>query len=51
MKKLIVLLATTGSGKTNVLDSIYHLAMTKSCFHSIGSQSINHSSEFMLIEG
>ena len=50
-EKINCFVGDNGVGKTNVLDSIYHLAMTKSCFHSIGSQSINHSAEFMLIEG
>jgi len=40
-----------GVGKTNVLDSIYHLAMSKSYFHSLSSQTINHNAKFMLIEG
>jgi len=40
-----------GIGKTNVLDSIYHLSMTKSYFSSVVSQAINHDAEFMLIEG
>ena len=40
-----------GVGKTNVLDSIYHLAMRKSYFHSLSSQTINHNAKFMLIEG
>ncbi len=49
--KINCIVGDNGIGKTNVLDSIYHLAMTKSYFNSISSQSINHKSEFMLIEG
>ena len=45
------LVGDNGIGKTNILDSIYHLAMTKSYFSSIISQSINHNSEFMVIDG
>ena len=50
-KKINCFVGDNGVGKTNVLDSIYHLAMTKSYFHSLSSQSINHKAEFMVIEG
>ncbi len=49
--KINCLVGDNGVGKTNVLDSIYHLAMTKSYFNSTSSQSINHKAEFMVIEG
>ena len=49
--KINCFVGDNGVGKTNVLDSIYHLAMTKSYFHSLSSQSINHKAEFMVIEG
>ena len=49
--KINCFVGDNGVGKTNVLDSIYHLAMTKSYFNSITSQSINHKAEFMVIEG
>ena len=50
-EKINCFVGDNGVGKTNVLDSIYHLAMTKSYFHSLSSQSINHKAEFMVIEG
>ena len=50
-KKINCFVGDNGVGKTNVLDSIYHLAMTKSCFHSQSSQSVNHEAGFMVIEG
>ena len=40
-----------GIGKTNILDSIYHLAYGKSYFNSIGSQNIKHNEEFFVIDG
>lgn len=40
-----------GVGKTNVLDSIYHLAFGKSYFNPITSQNINHDAEFFVVEG
>jgi DNA replication and repair protein RecF len=49
--KINCFVGDNGVGKTNVLDSIYHLAMTKSYFHSISTQCIKHNSDFMLIEG
>ena len=49
--KINCFVGDNGVGKTNVLDSIYHLAMTKSYFNSVTSQSINHKAEFMVIEG
>ena len=50
-KKINCFVGDNGVGKTNVLDSIYHLATTKSYFHSQSSQSINHKAGFMVIEG
>ncbi len=50
-QKINCFVGDNGVGKTNVLDSIYHLATTKSYFHSLSSQSINHKAEFMVIEG
>ena len=40
-----------GVGKTNVLDSIYHLAFGRSYFNPITSQNINHEAEFFVIDG
>ncbi|HSM63947.1 MAG TPA: DNA replication and repair protein RecF, partial [Gillisia sp.] len=40
-----------GVGKTNVLDSIYHLWFGKSYFNPITSQNINHNADFFVIDG
>ena len=40
-----------GVGKTNVLDSIYHLAFGKSYFNPITSQNIRHGADFFVVEG
>ncbi len=40
-----------GSGKTNLLDAIYFLALTKSAFSNQDGLSINHEGEFMMIDG
>ncbi|SHK58038.1 DNA replication and repair protein RecF [Reichenbachiella agariperforans] len=40
-----------GSGKTNLLDAIYYLSLTKSAFNTIDSQNIRHAESFFLIKG
>lgn len=40
-----------GSGKTNLLDAIYFLSLTKSAFTSQDANSIRHDAEFLLIDG
>jgi DNA replication and repair protein RecF len=45
------LIGPNGSGKTNLLDAIYVLSLTKSAFTSQDANSIRHDTEFMLIDG
>ena len=40
-----------GVGKSNVLDSIYHLSYGKSYFNPIPSQNIRHGEEYFMING
>lgn len=40
-----------GAGKTNVLDAVYYLAMSKSAFTMTDGQSVCHGEEFFVIEG
>ena len=40
-----------GSGKTNLLDAIYYLSLTKSAFGQNDGQLIKHEKEFFLING
>ncbi len=40
-----------GKGKTNTLDAIYHLSMGRSYFSSINAHTIQHTADFMRIEG
>ena len=49
--KINCLVGHNGVGKTNVLDSIYHLSFGKSYFNPITSQNINHDSDFFVVEG
>lgn len=50
-EKINCLVGNNGVGKTNVLDSIYHLSFGKSYFNPITSQNINHDSDFFVVEG
>lgn len=49
--KINCFIGLNGIGKTNILDSIYHLAYGKSYFNSIGIQNIKHDQDFFVIEG
>lgn len=40
-----------GSGKTNLLDAIYFLALCKSSIHNLDSNSIKFDADYMRIEG
>ena len=40
-----------GSGKTNLLDSIYYLSFCKSYFNPVDSQIICHDEDFFVIQG
>lgn len=40
-----------GAGKTNLLDAIYFLSLTKSASSNQDALSINHNEEFMIIDG
>ena len=50
-KKINCFTGFNGVGKTNVLDAIYNLAITKGYFNSIAVQNIQHNKEFFVIEG
>jgi len=40
-----------GSGKTNLLDSIHYLGLTKSAFNYFEAQNVRHGSEFLRVKG
>ena len=40
-----------GVGKTNILDAIHYLSLTKSFFNNIDSISIKHGEDFFIIDG
>lgn len=45
------LLGDNGSGKTNVLDAVHYLCLTKSYFNPIDQYNIAHGAEHMLVSG
>ncbi len=50
-KNINCFVGDNGVGKTNILDSIYHLSAGKSYFNSISSQTIKHDENYMFVEG
>ena len=40
-----------GSGKTNLLDAVHYLALTKSAFTALDSQSIKQGADFFVVKG
>ena len=49
--KINVLVGKNGSGKTNLLDAIHYLSMTRSAFSSSDNFSIRNGENFFLIKG
>ena len=50
-KYINALVGDNGSGKTNLLDAIHFLSMTKSAFNSVDNQSIRHDQLYYSITG
>lgn len=44
--KINCIIGNNGVGKTNLLDSIYYLCLTKSCFNATDQQNINFGKDF-----
>ena len=49
--KINCLVGNNGTGKTNVLDAIYYLSMTKSSLNSADTQNIRYDADFFVIQG
>ena len=45
------LVGENGSGKTNLLDAIYFLALSKSAFHNQDALSVQHEADFFILDG
>ncbi len=50
-RKINCFVGDNGTGKTNLLDAIYYLSMTKSYFNPVDTQNIRHGEEHFLIQG
>ena len=50
-KKINCFIGKNGIGKTNIIDSIYHLAFTKSYFNPSTSQNVKIGEDFFSING
>jgi DNA replication and repair protein RecF len=46
-----VIVGPNGSGKTNLLDAVYFLALSKSAFQSQDALCINHEANYFIIDG
>jgi DNA replication and repair protein RecF len=49
--KINCFVGDNGTGKTNLLDAVYYLSMTKSYFNAVDTQNIRHGEEYFLIQG
>ncbi len=50
-QKINCFVGDNGTGKTNLLDAIYYLSLTKSYFNSVDTHNIRHGEEHFLIQG
>ncbi len=48
---IICFVGENGSGKTNLLDAIHYLSLSKSAFNAIDSQNIQHGQDFFAVRG
>jgi DNA replication and repair protein RecF len=49
--KINCFVGNNGVGKTNILDAIHYLSLTKSFFNNIDSINIKHGEEYFIIQG
>jgi len=50
-KKINCFIGNNGAGKSNILDSIYHLCLGKSYLNNNSTQNINFNKDFFMLEG
>ena len=50
-KEINCFVGENGSGKTNLLDAIHYLSLTKSAFNPIDNQNIQHQEDFFAVRG
>jgi DNA replication and repair protein RecF len=49
--KINCFVGNNGVGKTNILDAIHYLSLTKSFFNNIDSVSVRHGEDYFIIQG
>lgn len=49
--KINCFVGNNGIGKTNVLDAIYYLSLSKSAFNTVDAHNIKHGQDFFVIQG
>ena len=49
--KINCFVGNNGVGKTNILDAIHYLSLTKSFFNNIDSVNIRHTEDYFIIQG
>lgn len=49
--KINCFVGNNGVGKTNILDAVHYLSLTKSFFNAIDTQNIKYNQEFSMIQG
>ena len=50
-KNIICFVGDNGAGKTNILDAIHYLSLSKSYFNKVDAQNINFDESFFLLKG
>lgn len=50
-QRINCIVGNNGVGKTNILDAIHYLSLTKSFFNNIDSISIRHKEDYFIIDG
>jgi DNA replication and repair protein RecF len=50
-EKINCFVGDNGAGKTNLLDAVYYLSLTKSYFNTIDTQNITNGQDFFMIQG
>ena len=49
--RIVGIVGSNGTGKTNLLDALYYLSFTKSYFNRPDAQNVHHAHEGLRIEG
>jgi DNA replication and repair protein RecF len=49
--KINCFVGNNGVGKTNILDAIHYLSLTKSFFNNIDSANIKHDEDYFIVQG